>query len=64
MGNDYSGSCLVSVPGVFTIYSPVIVLLIIMYTTVRILIAVDGISSEEVTAPVGIRYKGRRPQPS
>ena len=35
-----------------------------MYTKVRILIGVDGISSEEVTAPVGIRYKGRRPQPS
>ena len=40
-----------------------------MYIKVRILIgvdgiSVDGISPQEVTAPVGIRYKGRRPQPS
>ena len=35
-----------------------------MYIKVRILIGGDVISPEEVTAPVGIRYKGRRPQPS
>ena len=35
-----------------------------MYIKVRILIGGDVISSQEVTAPVGIRYKGRRPQPS
>ena len=34
-----------------------------MYIKVRILIG-DVISPQEVTAPVGIRYKGRRPQPS
>ena len=35
-----------------------------MYIKVRILIGGDVISSQEGTAPVGIRYKGRRPQPS
>ena len=35
-----------------------------MYIKVRILIGGDVISPQEVTAPVGIRYKGRRPQPS
>ena len=35
-----------------------------MYIKVRILIGGDVISPWEVTAPVGIRYKGRRPQPS
>ena len=35
-----------------------------MYIKVRILIVGDVISPQEVTAPVGIRYKGRRPQPS
>ena len=35
-----------------------------MYIKVRILIGGDVISSPEGTAPVGIRYKGRRPQPS
>ena len=35
-----------------------------MYIKVRILIGGDVISSQEGTAPVGIRYKGRRRQPS
>ena len=35
-----------------------------MYIKVRILIGGDVISPQEVAAPVGIRYKGRRPQPS
>ena len=35
-----------------------------MYIKVRILIGGDVISPQEETAPVGIRYKGRRPQPS
>ena len=35
-----------------------------MYIKARILIGRDVISPQEVTAPVGIRYKGRRPQPS
>ena len=35
-----------------------------MYIKVRILIGGDVISPQEVTAPVGIRYKGRHPQPS
>ena len=35
-----------------------------MYIKVRILIGGDVISPQEVTAPVKIRYKGRRPQPS
>ena len=35
-----------------------------MYINVRILIGGDVISLQEVTAPIGIRYKGRRPQPS
>ena len=35
-----------------------------MYIKVRILIGGDVISPQEVTAPVGIRSKGRRPQPS
>ena len=35
-----------------------------MYIKVRILIGGDVISPQEVTAPVGIRYKGRRLQPS
>ena len=34
-----------------------------MYIKVRILIGGDVISSQEGTAPVGIRYKGRRRQP-
>ena len=34
-----------------------------MYIKVRILIGGDVISPQEVTAPVGIRYKERRPQP-
>ena len=32
-----------------------------MYSKVRILIGGDVISPQEVTAPVGIRYKGRVP---
>ena len=35
-----------------------------MYIKVKILIGVNGISPQEVSAPVGIGYKGRRPQPS
>ena len=35
-----------------------------MYIKIRILIGGDVISPPEVTAPVGIRYKGKRPQPS
>ena len=35
-----------------------------MYIKVRILIGGDVISLKEVTVHVGIRYKGRRPQPS
>ena len=34
-----------------------------MYIKVRILIGGDVISPQEVTTPVKIRYKGRRPQP-
>ena len=34
-----------------------------MYIKVRIMIGGDDISPQEVTAPVGIHYKGRRPQP-
>ena len=35
-----------------------------MYIKVRILIGGEVISPQEVTAPVGVRYKGRRPQSS
>ena len=34
-----------------------------MYINVRILIGVDDIAPPEMTAPVGIHYKGRPAQP-